>query len=81
MSLLKTKKLLEEAEIQISEATDYLSKYSSSMDFDPERCMWLEDRINSILTIARKHRVEPNELGALFEKITNELEDLQNSES
>ena len=51
------------------------------MDFDPERCMWLEDRINSILTIARKHRVEPNELGALFEKITNELEDLQNSES
>ena len=79
--LIEAKKLLEEAEIQISEATDYLSKYSSSMDFDPERCMWLEDRINSILTIARKHRVEPNELGALFEKITNELEDLQNSES
>ena len=79
--LIGAKKLLEEAEIQISEATDYLSKYSSSMDFDPERCMWLEDRINSILTISRKHRVEPNELSTLFERITNELEDLQNSES
>ncbi len=79
--LIGAKKLLEEAEIQISEATDYLSKYSSSMDFDPERCMWLEDRINSILTISRKHRVEPNELSTLFERITNELEDLKNSES
>ena len=79
--LIGAKKLLEEAEIQISEATDYLSKYSSSMDFDPERCVWLEDRINSILTISRKHRVEPNELSTLFERITNELEDLQNSES
>jgi DNA repair protein RecN (Recombination protein N) len=79
--LIGAKKLLEEAEIQISEATDHLSKYSSSMDFDSERCMWVEDRINSILTISRKHRVEPNELSALFERITNELEDLQNSES
>ena len=79
--LIGAKKLLEEAEIQISEATDYLSKYSSSMDFDPEKCMWLEDRINSILTISRKHRVEPNELSTLFERITNELEDLKNSES
>jgi len=79
--LIGAKKLLEEAEIQISEATDYLLKYSSSMDFDPERCMWLEDRINSILTISRKHRVEPNELSTLFERITNELEDLKNSES
>jgi len=79
--LINTKKLLEEAEILISEATDYLSKYSSSMDFNPERCMWLEDRINSILTIARKHRVEPNELNAIYERITNELEELQNSES
>ncbi|MEC7860468.1 MAG: DNA repair protein RecN [Pseudomonadota bacterium] len=78
--LIGAKKLLEEAEIQISEATDYLLKYSSSMDFDPERCMWLEDRINSILTISRKHRVEPNELSTLFERITNELEDLKNSE-
>jgi len=79
--LIEAKKLLEEAEIQISEATDYLSKYNSSMDFDPERCMWLEDRMNSILTIARKHRVEPNDLNALFERIKNELDDLQNSES
>lgn len=80
-ALNDAKNLLEEASIQSSEAADYLRRYCSSIEFDPEKNRRLDERINTIKTIARKHRVEPSELHTVYEKIKNELNELKNIEA
>ncbi|MDE0743174.1 MAG: DNA repair protein RecN [Woeseiaceae bacterium] len=80
-ALKDAKNLLEEASIQSSEAADYLRRYCSSIEFDPEKNRRLDERINTIKTIARKHRVEPSELHTVYEKIKNELNELKNIEA
>ena len=80
-ALNDAKNLLEEASIQSSEAADYLRRYCSSIEFDPEKNRRLDERINTIKTIARKHRVEPSELHIVYEKIKNELNELKNIEA
>lgn len=80
-ALNEAKILLEGAAIQSSEAADYLRRYYSSIEFDPEKNRELDERINNIKSIARKHRVEPTELHEVFEKIKIELDDLKDSES
>ena len=80
-ALNDAKNLLEEASIQSSEAADYLRRYCSSIEFDPEKNRRLDERINTIKSIARKHRVEPSELHIVYEKIKNELNELKNIEA
>ena len=80
-ALKDAKNLLEEASIQSSEAADYLRRYCSSIEFDPEKNRRLDERIHTIKTIARKHRVEPSELHTVYEKIKNELNELKNIEA
>ena len=80
-SLNEAKSLLEGAAIQSSEAADYLRRYCTSIEFNPEKNRQLDERINTIKSTARKHRVEPNELHIIFEKIKIELDDLKNSEA
>jgi len=79
-TLKDAKNLLEEASIQSSEAADCLRKYSSSIEFDPEKIRRLDERINTIKSIARKHRVEPTELHVVYEKVSQELKELKNNE-
>lgn len=78
-SLIEAKALLDEAAIHSSEAVDFLKRYQSKIEFNPERSQQLDERINTIKTIARKHRVEPNELHAIQENIKNELGKIKNN--
>jgi DNA repair protein RecN (Recombination protein N) len=73
--------LLQEASIQVSEAADALHRYSDSLDMDPARRDWVEERLDAILAVARKHRVEPNELPELHQRLLAQLEDLTNAEA
>ena len=73
--------MLVDAEINISEAVDILSKYIISIDFDRDKSSFLEEKINAIHTISRKHKVEPNNLVRTHEDIKNELEYLRDSEA
>ena len=57
--------LVDSAEIQTAEATDALRRYGESIDAEPQRQQEVEERLNSMHTIARKHRIEPAELPAL----------------
>ncbi len=72
--------ILDEASIQVSEATDTLRRYADTIDMDPARRDWVEERINAIQAVARKHRVEPDALPEVHDRIRESLEELRNAE-
>jgi DNA repair protein RecN (Recombination protein N) len=72
--------LLASADIQVSEATDSLRRYGDSIDADPAEQNRVEERLNSMQSIARKHRVEPSELPGLTERLRESLSELNNAE-
>ena len=72
--------LLKEANIQISEAADSLRRYSDTLDMDPVERDRVEDRLDAIQTIARKHRVDVNDLQELQEQLQKQLHDIQHAE-
>jgi DNA repair protein RecN (Recombination protein N) len=72
--------LLASADIQVSEATDSLRRYGDSIDADPAEQNRVEERLNSMQSIARKHRVEPSELPGLAERLRESLSELNNAE-
>ena len=72
--------LLESATIQLAEASDSLHRYADSIDMDPARRDWVEQRLDSVQATARKHRVEPTELPALAERLRGEFDELTHAE-
>jgi DNA repair protein RecN (Recombination protein N) len=54
--------LVDSAMIQVGEACDDLRRYADGIDMDPLRRDAVEERLDMMQTIARKHRVEPQEL-------------------
>lgn len=72
--------LLESASIQVSEAVDSLQRYGESIDMDPARRDWVEERLDALTSVARKHRVDPEELPALTERLRKEFDDLNHAE-
>lgn len=71
--------LVDSAGIQIAEAADQLQRYADGIDRDPARQESVEERLAAIQAIARKHRVEPDELPALRARLAAELADLQDA--
>jgi DNA repair protein RecN (Recombination protein N) len=72
--------LLNTASIQVSEATDALRRYGDTIDMDPARRDEVEERLDAIQMIARKHRVEPNGVPGLAESLRTEHEELSHAE-
>ena len=68
--------LLGSAQIQVEEAVGELNRFIDHFDADPERQQYLDERLDAIYTLARKHRVQPSELGALQQRLFEELESL-----
>ncbi|MDH1265863.1 DNA repair protein RecN [Pseudomonas sp. GD03944] len=68
--------LLASAQIQVEEAMGELNRFLDHFDADPERQQMLEERLDTIYTLARKHRIQPSELGALQQQLFEELESL-----
>ena len=68
--------LLASAQIQVEEAVGELNRFLDHFDADPARQQQLEERLDSIYTLARKHRIQPSELGALQQQLFDELESL-----
>ena len=74
------RELLESASIQISEAVDSLQRYGESIDMDPARRDWIEERLDAMQLVARKHRVEPADVWLLAAKIRHEHDELSHAE-
>lgn len=71
--------LLEEASIQIQEAATQIRHALKTLELNPERINWIEQRLARIHDIARKHRVAPEELLALQEKLITQYQTLNQS--
>lgn len=72
--------LLESASIQVSEATETLRRYGEGIDMDPQRRDWIEERLDAIQAIARKHRVDSDDVPALLIKLREEHTEISNAE-
>jgi len=68
--------MLEEAAIQISEASDELRHYCERLDLDPNRLFELEQRISRQISLARKHHVSPEELPNFHQSLLDEQNQL-----
>jgi len=73
-------KLLEEAEIQVSEAADGLRRYLADLDMDPARLEFVGNRLAEISQLARKHQVDAAALPERLEVLRTELAELQDDE-
>jgi len=72
--------LLSNAGIQISEAAEWLRRYGDNLDMDPARRDRVEERLDAIQAIARKHRVDAAELPALATNLRSAFDELDNAE-
>ncbi|MDG9922081.1 MULTISPECIES: DNA repair protein RecN [unclassified Pseudomonas] len=68
--------LLASAQIQVEEAVGELNRFLDHFDADPQRQQLLEERLDAIYSLARKHRVQPFELAELQQRLLEELESL-----
>jgi DNA repair protein RecN (Recombination protein N) len=68
--------LLESARIQMQEASDQLRRLADHVEINPQRLDEVDTRISLYLRLARKHRVDPDELADLLRRMEEELAEL-----
>lgn len=72
--------LLGEAQIQLEEAARELHHFVESTELDPQRLVWVDERLGEIHRIARKHHVMPEELLDMHQRLVHELEELDDGD-
>ncbi len=68
--------LLDSAAIQLCEARGEIQHHIDSVEIDPQRLDEVQRRLENIYDVARKHRVLPEEVGALHRGLKSELQGL-----
>ena len=68
---------LDRALIEASDAEDRIARAAEAMAFDPARLEQVEARLFDIRGLARKHRVEPDELASLGEQMRQQLASIE----
>ncbi|MEJ2345445.1 MAG: DNA repair protein RecN [Gammaproteobacteria bacterium] len=79
-ALAPARDLLSEASIQLQEAVDVLRRYSDRLDLDPGRLAWLEQRLGAIHDLSRKHHVAADQLPAMLQTLSRELDTLEHAD-
>lgn len=80
-SLDNIRNMLNDAQIQLQEASAELQHWTSSIELDPERLMQVEQRLSLIYQTARKHHVLPEELADHHQQLQAQLNDLTGSDT
>lgn len=68
--------VLDEAQVQIDEASRELRQYNDNLDIDPERLLVVEQRFMQYNELARKHQVAPQQLYQTYSDLRDEFESL-----
>lgn len=68
--------MLNEALIQVQEASSEISHLANNIEQDPELLNELDDRISKAMQLGRKHHVAPNEVWKLHQQLNQELQQL-----
>ena len=79
-SLQGTTELINNALIQIQEASAELRRYVDSLDLDPQRLTEIEQRLSETLQLARKHRISPDDLVTLLPQLQTELDRIEHAD-
>ena len=72
--------LLNNAIIQVQETISELRHYADNLELDPTRLQEVEQRINAMHTLSRKHRVDAEELVSLLPVLQQERDDLEQAD-
>ena len=73
--------MLQQAAIQIREGCDELRHYVDHFDLDPARLAEVEQRLDAIYDLARKHHIDPAQLPALLDELSRELAQLERADT
>ena len=72
--------MLNEAMIQIEEASSELRHYLDKIEMDPERMAYVEERFSSIMSLSKKHNVLADDLYAHHQDLLQQIQDLDCSD-
>ncbi|MEZ8603124.1 DNA repair protein RecN [Vibrio splendidus] len=72
--------LLSEAIIQIEETNNELRTYLDSIDVDPGRMVYVEERFSKVMSMSRKHHVLPEDLYKHHQDLLQQVEALDCSD-
>ncbi|MEO1079733.1 MAG: DNA repair protein RecN [Pseudomonadota bacterium] len=72
--------LLDSSAIQLDEARNELEHYLAGCENDPQRLAEVEARLDTVYTLARKHRVDAEQLHAQRSALENELDGIDASD-
>ncbi|MCE0493102.1 DNA repair protein RecN [Vibrio salinus] len=72
--------MLSEAVIQLEETSSELRLYLDNIDVDPEQMAWVEERYSKVMSLARKHYVQPDELYSHHQALRKQIETLDSSD-
>ncbi|NAZ70914.1 DNA repair protein RecN [Vibrio toranzoniae] len=78
--LVELPNLLSEAIIQVEEANNELRTYLDSIDVDPGRMVYVEERFSKVMSMSRKHHVLPEELYKHHQNLLQQVEALDCSD-
>ena len=78
--IIQSNEMLNSALIQCQEALSELERFEQNITIDPQRLFDIENRLESIHDIARKHHLSPNELTHHHQQLKNELTSLSQVE-
>ena len=70
------RELLDSAAISINEARGEIQRHIDNVEVNPQRLADVQKRLETIYDVARKHRVMPEQLGALHVTLQEELQGL-----
>jgi DNA repair protein RecN (Recombination protein N) len=72
--------LLNNAIIQTEEANNELQGFLDGLELNPERLAWIEQRLNTIHDLARKHHCKPQELSELQQQLQQQLNQFEHAD-
>lgn len=79
-SLKTTTELVHSAWIQVSEASNELRSYLDRIDVEPGRLDWINQRLNQVQHLSRKHQIDAEKLTDLHRQFHQELDQLRLNE-
>lgn len=72
-----TVELINNAVIQVEEGVSELRQYAESLEVNPQLLEEVESRLSQLVDLSRKHKVDPNELPALYDQLSKQLNSLE----
>ncbi|TNE80272.1 MAG: DNA repair protein RecN [Gammaproteobacteria bacterium] len=75
-ALQEAEKLLNSALIEVEEAGREIQHHLDSFELDPEQLQQIEERLSAIYQLARKHRINPDQLLERQATLQSELDEL-----